>query len=345
MAFLLELKDRFNKFYNKYDTYFVPVVKFLVALVAFIILSVSIGDNSKLGNPLFAFVAAVVCAFIPNGGTILLLSLFMLVHLYSISAEFALIALCVIIIMYLLYFRFTPKSGYIVIITAALCMLKLPYLAIVSIGLLSSWLACIPVSFGVIIYYIIRTASQYESAISDVSLTDSVEQISYLSQSLFGDKGMVTLIVAFAATIIITYCIRRLKIDNSWVYAIACASALEFIVLVVGQIALGAKLNIVLIVIGVLLGVVVAYICKIVFFSLDYKRTEYVQYEDDEYYYYVKAVPKINVSATDVKVKHINAKKTKETTNLDDIRSQIKSNQKNNQDDDEDVVIYDDNER
>ena len=65
MAFLLELKDRFKKFYNKYDTYFVPAVKFLVALVAFMILNVSIGESSKLGNPVFAFVAAVICAFIP----------------------------------------------------------------------------------------------------------------------------------------------------------------------------------------------------------------------------------------------------------------------------------------
>jgi hypothetical protein len=31
-----------------------------------------------------------------------------------------------------------------------------------------------------------------------------------------------------------------------------------------------------------------------------------VQFEDDEYYYYVKAVPKMNVSAPEVKVKNIN---------------------------------------
>ena len=35
--------------------------------------------------------------------------------------------------------------------------------------------------------------------------------------------------------------------------------------------------------------------------QLNFRRTEYVQYEDDEYYYYVKAVPKINVAGEDVK--------------------------------------------
>ena len=38
--------------------------------------------------------------------------------------------------------------------------------------------------------------------------------------------------------------------------------------------------------------------------------TEYLQYEDDDYYYYVKAVPKIAVSAPDVKVQKINARKS-----------------------------------
>ena len=44
-------------------------------------------------------------------------------------------------------------------------------------------------------------------------------------------------------------------------------------------------------------------------FSLDYSRTEYVQFEDDEYYYYVKAVPKISIAVPQKKVKKINAQK------------------------------------
>ena len=44
-------------------------------------------------------------------------------------------------------------------------------------------------------------------------------------------------------------------------------------------------------------------------FAVDYSRTEYVQFEDDDYYYYVKAVPKLTVSTPDVKVQKINARK------------------------------------
>ena len=52
---------------------------------------------------------------------------------------------------------------------------------------------------------------------------------------------------------------------------------------------------------GILLGLVL----ELVFFSVDYSRTERVQFEDDEYYYYVKAVPKVVVATPEKTVKHI----------------------------------------
>ena len=74
MVFLLELKEGFKKFYNKYDTYLVPAVRFVMALVSFLMLNASIGYMSKLKNPLIAVAMAVLCAFLPNGFMIFFLS-------------------------------------------------------------------------------------------------------------------------------------------------------------------------------------------------------------------------------------------------------------------------------
>ena len=61
--------------------------------------------------------------------------------------------------------------------------------------------------------------------------------------------------------------------------------------------------------IGILFSVFLAAVYIFFVFAVDYSRTEYVQFEDDDYYYYVKAVPKVTVSTPDVKVKKINASK------------------------------------
>ena len=339
MAFLLELKESFKKFYNRYNTYIVPASKFIIALICFIMINTSIGYMDKLKNPVFALLLSVICAFLPGGFTLIVLSAFILIQLYVIAPEFALLVLCIMLLMYLLYFRFAPKTAYILIITAMFCWVKIPFALPVAVGLCSSVAAVIPVSFGIIMYYIIRTA------ISDDSLSESMKQISFLIESLLKNRQMLVLIIAVAVTIIVVYIIRRQKIDHSWKIAIIVGSIIQFLILVVGQIALKSDFNIALIITGVILGVAAAYICNIVFFALDYKRTEYVQYEDDEYYYYVKAVPKINVANADVRIKHINAKKTKKTSDIRQMRAgdTVKDNgyAVSNEEED-DILFYDD---
>ena len=53
-------------------------------------------------------------------------------------------------------------------------------------------------------------------------------------------------------------------------------------------------------VVAIFAGVVIQFI----FMNLDYARTENVQFEDDEYYYYVKAVPKKMIAKEEKVVKH-----------------------------------------
>ena len=339
MIFLLELKENIKRFFNKYDIYIIPTAKFILAFISFMILNASIGYMTKLTNHVIALLLSLACAFVPSGFTVFILSVYMLIHLYAISAEFSLIVLGVVLLMYLLYFRFTPKQGYLLLITSIMCWIGIPYVIPVAVGLCAGAASVIPVGFGVIIYYIVQTASAYETAITKQSVSDSVQKISYIVESLINNKSMILLIIAFALTIAIVYFIRRMRIDNAWTYAIVAGTAVEFLVLIGGQIVFGAKFNMIFMIIGVILGAVVGYLCQILFFSVDYKRTEFVQYEDDEYYYYVKAVPKINIVNEDVKVKQINARKTRKTTDINDVAKS--SSDRSINDDDYDIKIYD----
>ena len=59
MAFLLEFKERFKTFYNKYNTYIVPAARFIIALISFLMINASIGYMDKLKNPIFAILLSV----------------------------------------------------------------------------------------------------------------------------------------------------------------------------------------------------------------------------------------------------------------------------------------------
>jgi hypothetical protein len=217
----------------------------------------------------------------------------------------------------------------------------MPYLLPIAVGLCSGVLSMIPVCFGIVIYYIIQTASAYETAITNQSVSDSMQQISYILESFINNKECIILIVASIITIVVVYCVRRLTVDNAWSYAIIAGTAVLFVVMVAGDILLDAKISLVFVIIGIVFGMILGYLCQIIFFSVDYKRTEFVQYEDDEYYYYVKAVPKINIVNEDVKVKQINARKTKETDDLSNVRAAVSDrNAATLEPDDEDSTYF-----
>ena len=311
MYYLLELREKMKKVYASYNVYIRPAVKFLLALLSFILLNASIGYMSKLNNPFLSILLSVLCAFLPGQLMILVISLFMMAHLYAISAELAVIALCVLVVMYLLYLRFAPKMGYVIIITVMLCGLKLYAAVPIIIGIGLGAASIVPVSFGMLVYVIVKTASEYEAALTNSSVTDTVQHISYLAESFVNDRAFVVMVLAAVVTIIVIACIKKMTIDNAWTYALIAGAVVEFLIYIVGILALHAKFGIVSLILGLIIGIVGGYVCKVLLFSVDYKRTEYVQFEDDEYYYYVKAVPKVTVVNEDVRVKQINGKKTK----------------------------------
>ena len=123
------------------------------------------------------------------------------------------------------------------------------------------------------------------------------------------NKAMMLAVIASAITIMVVYIIRRATINNAWAVAIITGAIADFVITLVGSIMLNTKSSIFWIIIGTIISILLAFILQFFLFSVDYSRTEHTQFEDDEYYYYVKAVPKINVTAPEMNVKRINAQR------------------------------------
>ena len=120
-----------------------------------------------------------------------------------------------------------------------------------------------------------------------------------------GNKAMFVTIVAFVVTLMVVYFIRRLNVDYAWTIAIIVGALLDILILLFGDLMYNTKLSIVGLIFGNLVAGAVAKVLEFFVFNVDYSRTERVQFEDDEYYYYVKAVPKNTVAAPQKRVKTI----------------------------------------
>jgi hypothetical protein len=116
---------------------------------------------------------------------------------------------------------------------------------------------------------------------------------------------MFVTIVAFVATRFVVYFIRRLSVDYAWMIAIVTGALLDILILLFGDLMYNIELSIVGLIVGSIVAVLLAKLIEFFAFNVDYSRTELVQFEDDEYYYYVKAVPKNAVATPQKRVKTI----------------------------------------
>ena len=138
---------------------------------------------------------------------------------------------------------------------------------------------------------------------------DVVTRLQLLLDAIVNNKEMILICIAFAATVVITYLIRRLSVDYAWYIAIGVGALSDMIILLAGDFMMNVSNEILPMIIGTIVSILICIVVQFLFFSVDYSGTEHVQYEDDEYYYYVKAVPKITVSTAKKTVRTINEKK------------------------------------
>ena len=94
MTVLLEMRERLKLIYSKFGTFIVPVVKFLLAFIAFNTLNGRMGYMTQLDDISIVLIAALACSFLPVGIMVLLAAVFSLMHMYALSMEVALVGLC-----------------------------------------------------------------------------------------------------------------------------------------------------------------------------------------------------------------------------------------------------------
>ncbi len=301
MTGLLEIREKLKLFYSKYEPFILPVIKFLLAFVALNAVNGKLGYMTQLDN------VALMCSFLPAGAMIFFAMVFSLAHMYALSMEVALVGLCVYLVMFLIFFRFSPRNALVVVLTPLLCSMNLSYVVPVAVGLLCGPAAAVSVGCGVSVYYLFETIQANESNISTLGEEETLAKIRLLIDGIAGNKGMLVIVAAFAVTVLVVYFIRRLSVDYAWTIAAVAGAMTNVVILLIGDLVYNINISVAGALLGSLLAILVAKVIEFFRFCVDYGRKEVVQFEDDEYYYYVKAIPKMTVSMSTKTVKRINS--------------------------------------
>lgn len=320
---LYVIKGQLQQVYAKYSKFIDKGVQFILALAAFYMINHDLGFMSLLSNPLITLGLAVICAFLPMIVTVLAAAVLILVQMAAVSLGIMAVTAAVFVIMFVFYVRFSPKTALIILLTPLAFLFHIPYVIPVSFGLVGAPSSVVAIICGTIVYYMIDYVKTSASALESGGATAMISQLMTYLQQVFQNKEMIITIIAFIIVLFLVYQVRRMAISHAWKSASAAGAVVSIVIMAAGSAALDVKISYPELILGNVAAVIVGLILELLFFAVDYSRTESVQYEDDEYYYYVKAVPKIVVAAPEKTVKRINRRTENQETeiiNTDEIR-------------------------
>lgn len=309
MTTLLTFRDNIKSFLGRFDYIITPIAKGIFALVMFLILNNQFGYFAALNNKILLAGMALICAFVPIEILAGLGFVVVVLHSVKLSIDVGILALALVLFFYCAYMRFSPKTGIVALIIPMCYSLHIIYAIPIVLGFMVGPAAIIPAIFGVVLFY-------YQEGLRDVSNIlvtateeeESVQGYQYIIDLFIANKFMLLTFVVFACVILITYVIYRMSFSNSWIVAFIVGGIMNIVLFLFGSITLMVEVELSSVLIGTIVGILIAVVLQFCKGIVDYQRTELLQYEDDEYYYYVKAIPKLSVSEMNKNVKHINSK-------------------------------------
>ena len=293
MMQLLVIRNYIKNFVGRNENLVKPISKFLLALVTIIMINNKVGYAGALKSTPLAVIVSLMASFLPMNATIAIAVLYILLHLYSLSLACVLVVGLFLLMMFLLYFRFSPNDTILLLLTPISFALKIPYVMPLSAGLVSGPASVVAIGCGTVMYYMLSFISASGSELTITDTSEILLKLQFVLDNLLFNKEMLVLIVAFAFSLIVVTIIRRLSVDHSWTIAIVAGTLMNIMVVLIGDLKYGTYISIPNLFFASIVAIAVVFIIKLFLFNVDYSRTEKVQYEDDEYYYYVKAVPKI----------------------------------------------------
>ena len=331
MTKLYELKDKIIRFHAEYEIYMACIYKFIIAFALFGLINGKIGFMESIASFPVTLILALVCSLLPTSVILFVSAVLVILHLNVLSLEVAVAAILIFVMIFFVYFRFEPQDGILVMLTPILHAIGIPYIATIGTGLLCKVYSVLAVICGTIAFYFLDGIYQNVLVLQMTVARNSVdvEKVSISVEQLLSNKEMYLTIGVFTIVTVAVHMVKKMNIDHAWKVSILVGSLLQISGFLAGYMVLDIQGRWLSMLIGSVISVILALGMEFFFMDLDYTRTERVQFEDDEYYYYVKAVPKRNVSITEksitqfARVPHFGKKKQEKVIRKRDIVDEL----------------------
>jgi hypothetical protein len=308
---LISFRNKIESFYLKHSRVLGFIGRMLITFACLMILRVSLNFNSILTSIWAVIVLSVICGFVPLRFLMVIVLAYTVAQVFTLSTALGIVFLIILALMYLLFFRYAPTYGPALMLMPIMFMLRIPVLIPILLGIMGPAISVIVVIFGTVFYYLIYFLDMNAATFASSTGTLEFTKVEILVEGVFRNREFLLILAVLFAVFMIVHFLKRINANYSVEIAIAVGTGAYIVLTLAVALALHTLTTQRLLnfVIGGLIAGALALLINSIFRPLDYSRTETVEFEDDEYNYIVKAVPKATFEKESVQVKRINKRK------------------------------------
>ena len=260
-------KGQLGQFYATYSHIIDRVARFIFGILLFAGVNHITVYMERLDSWVVVIGLAVICAFLPTPFLTLFGFALLLAHLSSLSLPVMGVVAVLFLIMFALYFHFTPGHTIMLLLVPIAFWFKIPAVIPIAFGLMGSPAFAYPIACGCIAYYSLRYIHTYAKTFDTSGLAGTMTRISTWIRELFTNKEMWLYIFAFTICLWAVCMIRKRDVAHSWKLATLLGALIDVLILAIGAAVLGVKLNIGVVLLGHLAAIIVGLILEYLFFQ------------------------------------------------------------------------------
>ncbi|MCR5640960.1 MAG: hypothetical protein K6G04_06350 [Lachnospiraceae bacterium] len=301
MNFFIAMRDRVRTILGTYETIIEHLWNGFVTLFSLTVMNQQFGYASALKSAWIVLAISVLCAFIPMNAIALVLSICLLIHMAYLSLQVALVTGVILVLAYIFARTYQGKQMYHLVGIPLFYQIHAPFILPVEAALMGKPAEITLIISGSLLSFFLRQVRDDATALTD----GTMNVLEIIQGEVFGNQIFYVYMIAMITMFLVISQIRTRAIRYSWILSVVYGILVEFVIMVAGYLLLGNKDRIPTLIISNLIALAVGIVTNYLFQDLDYARIEKLQFEDDDYTYYVTAIPKIQLTEKTIEVKRI----------------------------------------
>lgn len=312
MTIFLELKEKLKAIYAEYGTYILPAAKFLLALAVFLSINRTLDYVPVLGNIFIVLILSLICAIIPLNGMVFFAMVLILLQCTGVHILAAAFGAVLFLTLWVLYLRLASGEALALVLTPLAFALNIPAAVPIAFGLVGGPVSALSVACGLVVYYFMNLIQERIAVLAAGEDLNMLDLVTALAEGIFQNEELLVAIICCTVTLLVVNLIRSLEADYAWEVSVIAGGIAYLVIQLAGALFLEVPVSIPVLVIGTIGACLICYVLQLFVFGGDYSRSKMFRFQDDEYYYYVKAIPKMAVANRERMIKNISEEEANE---------------------------------